>query len=370
MTGDRGMHKRQSNAIGALLVAALLGLGACSARDESATESTPADSAPAIPVEVAAPVRGDIVSAYTGTAPIEAFADATVVAKVGGEVIEILAEEGDEVTRGQVLARLDGDRLRLTLAEIKARLDKLRQDHSRNKELLARNLISQGDFDKIQFEMQALEASHDLARLELGYTEIRAPIDGVVSERFIKTGNTIDVQSPAFKVTSLEPLVSYLHVPEREYRRLHAGLEADVTVDALPGATFTGIVARTSPVVDPATGTFKLTIEIDDDSRRLKPGMFGRIRVESERREDALKIPRNAILGQAGSAYVFVVARGIAKRRSVEAGYVDGAQVEILDGILDGEQIVVVGHSNLKDGAAVAVVETAPMMQATARDDR
>ena len=363
------MRNLQSNVIGALLFAALSGLGACNGSEGSLADATPTDSAPAIPVEVATPVRGDIVSAYTGTAPIEAFADATVVAKVGGEVVEILAEEGDAVTRGQILARLDGDRLRLTQAEIKARLDRLRQDHARNRELLARDLISQGDFDKIRFEMQALEASHDLARLELGYTEIRAPIDGIVSERFIKTGNTIDVQSPAFKVTSLEPLVSYLHVPEREYRRLRAGLDADVSVDALPGETFDGIVARTAPVVDPATGTFKLTIEISDESRRLKPGMFGRIRVESDRREDALRIPRNAILEQEGSAFVFVVTEGFARRREIQPGYVDGAQVEILDGIMDGEQVVVVGHSNLKDGAAVAVVETTPLMQATARDE-
>ena len=352
-------------------IAVASAMGACSGgKPSAAAADTDADGdTPAIPVEVALPVRGDIVSSYTGTAPIEAFADATVVAKVGGEVVDIHVEEGDVVTSGQVLARLDGDRLRLNLAEIKARLDKLRQDHARNRELLARDLISQGDFEKIQYEMEALEASHDLAELELGYTEIRAPIDGVVSERFIKTGNTIDVQSPAFKVTSLEPLVSYLHVPEREYRRLRAGLTAEIAVDALPGVAFDGTVARISPVVDAGTGTFKLTVEVRDPSRRLKPGMFGRIRIESDRRENALKIPRNAIIEAGGSPHVYVVTEGIARRRSIDTGYVDGAQVEVLDGIDDGEQLVVVGHSNLKDGANVAVVETTSMMHATAGTD-
>ena len=300
----------------AILVVAAL--AACSSGDGG--EAAEDKAASSIPVEVALPVRDDIVATYTGTAPIEAFADAIVISRVGGEVVDISVEEGDDVARGQLLARLDGDRLRLNLAEIKARLDKLRQDHARNIELLNRNLISQGDFEKIQYELEAFEASHDLARLELSYTEIRSPIEGVISERFIKTGNTIDVQSPAFEVTSLEPLVSYLHVPEREYGRLKPGLAATITVDALPGTSFVGTIARSSPVVDAATGTFKLTIEVTDESRRLKPGMFARVSVVSDRRENALKIPRNAIVESDGDSFVFVVTDGVAERRAVQTG--------------------------------------------------
>ena len=345
-----------------LMALTLAGCGKEDADEQVADE----DAAPAIPVEVVTPVRGDIEATYTGTAPIEAFEDAAVIAKVGGEVVEILVEEGDEVTAGQLLARLDGDRLRLSLAETRARLDKLRQEYTRNIELKDRSLISDGDFERIQFDMQALEASHDLAALELSYTEIRAPIDGVVSERLIKTGNTIDVNTPAFHVTSLEPLVSYLFVPEREYRRLRTGLIADIGVDALPGLSFQGEVARTSPVVDPATGTFKVTIEVSDATRRLKPGMFGRISIVSDRRADALQIPRNAIVETDGSPFVYVIAENAAEKRAVETGYVDGTHIEIRGGLEAGEQVVVVGQASLKDGSEVAVIESTSMNVQTA----
>lgn len=357
MQGHKGSLSLTTAAIAATVL-----LSACAGDDDTVAD----EEAPAIPVEVAMPVRDEILATYTGTAPIEAFADATVIARVGGEVVDVLAEEGDSVTEGQLLARLDGDRLRLNLAEIKARLDKLRQDRTRNVELLERELISQGDFDKIQFELESLEAMHDLARLELSYTEIRSPIAGVISERFIKTGNTIDVQSPAFEVTSLEPLVSYLYVPEREYQRMTPGLEARISVDALPDASFTGTIARLSPVVDPATGTFKLTVEVSDESERLKPGMFARVRIVSDRRENALKIPRNAIVEANGDEYVFVVADGVVERRAVETGYVEGAWIEVRNGIDDGESLVVVGQSNLKNGSSVSVVETSSMLHATA----
>ena len=316
------------------------------------------EEAPAIPVETATPVRGDIVAIYSGTAPIEAFADATVIAKVGGEVREILVEEGDDVKTGDVLARLDGDRLRLEAEQAEANLRKLQRDYQRNVDLNDRGLVSAGDFEKIQYEMVALKATFDLARLELSYTEIRAPIDGVIAERMIKIGNTIDVNlNPAtFHVTSLEPLISYLHVPEREYRRIVPGQDATIHIDALSGSRFAAIVSRVSPVVDPAAGTFKITIEVSDPSRRLKPGMFGRISIVYDKHADALKIPRSAIVEEAGESAVYVIEENTAARRVIRTGYADGGQVEVLDGLGDAEEFVVVGQTSLKNGSKVSII--------------
>ncbi len=331
----------------ALLAACELGAGG----DENADEETPA-----VPVEITAPKRGTINASYSGTAAIEAFRDATVIAKVGGEVRRILVEEGDDVVAGQVLARLDGDRLRLEKDQAEARLNKLKRDYQRNQDLSGKGLISAGDFEKIQYEMEALQATFDMAQLELDYTEIRAPIDGVISERFIKIGNTIDMNAPAFQVTSLVPLVAYLHVPEREYRRLVAGQDVRVAIDALQGASYEATVARVSPVVDPGTGTFKITIEIIDPARRLKPGMFGRISIVHDRRENALLIPRGAILQENDQAVVFIVEDGQASRRAIETGYTEAGFVEVLSGLSDDEKIVVVGQANLKDGSKLAVI--------------
>ena len=333
---------------------ALVMLGAC---DQGEGEEEGEETA-AIPVETARPARSNIVATYSGTAPIEAFADAVVIAKVGGEVREILAEEGDNVSAGQILARLDGDRLRLEKQQTEANLQKLQRDYQRNVDLKERGLISEGDFEKIRYEMDALQATYDLASLELSYTDIRAPIDGVVSERFIKLGNTIEVNNEMFKVTSLEPLISYLHVPEREYRRIQAGQTAHIDVDALLDTTFEGAVARISPVVDPATGTFKITIEVSDSSRRLKPGMFGRISIVHDTHENALQIPRSAVVNDDGRPTVFVVVDEAAEKRVIETGYEDDGRIEILDGITDGDNVVIVGQTSLKEGSKVAVVNS------------
>lgn len=325
--------------------------------------------APAIPVEVATATRGDIFAVYSSTAPVEAFAEAEVIAKVGGEVIEILVEEGQHVEEGQVLARLDGDRLRFEMQQAEANLRKLERDYERNVDLKERGIISQGDFEKILYEMEALQASFNLAELELSYTEIRAPIEGVVAQRFIKLGNTLPVNAPTFHIASLEPLIAYLHVPEREYRNLEAGQTARLQVDALQGVAFEGIVARISPVIDPATGTFKVTVELDDPTQRLRPGMFGRINIVYDSHVNALQIPRSAVIEDAGASVVYVIEENTAHRRLVETGYTNGGQVEILEGLSDTDHFVLVGQAGLKQGSKVSVINAAETGETTVSEN-
>lgn len=356
---------------GPVAAVCVLLLGACGQGQDGQEPAAEADEeeTPPIPVETSTPTRGDIYAVYTGTAPIEAFAEADVIAKVAGEVLEILVEEGDDVTTGQVLARLDGDVLRLELSESEARLRKLQRDYERNVDLKEQGLISTGDFDNIRYEMEALEASFNLAKLELDYTQITAPISGVVSQRFVKIGTTISAGDPAFRVTSFDPLVAYLHIPEREYRNIEQGQIVGIEIDALPGQPIIAAVTRVSPIVDPATGTFKITIEVRDEQRRIKPGMFGRIGIVYDKHENALQIPRSAILEESGETSVFVVADNKATRTPVGTGYSNKGMVEVTDGLSDNDQVVTVGQIGLKDDATVTVINAVESNPELAKSD-
>lgn len=344
--------------IGCLLLAGVFVLSACGEGngpengDDEEEEETPP-----VPVEIRLPVRGDIYAVYSGTAPIEAFAEADVIAKVEGEIRDILVEEGDDVAANQVLARLDGDRLRLELSESQARLRKLQRDFERNKDLRDKGLISEGDFEKLQYDLEALQASYNLASLELDYTQIRAPIAGVVSERYVRLGNTIGVGEPLFRVTSFDPLVAYLHVPEREYRQLAPGQPVGIDIDALGDERIIASVTRVSPIVDPDTGTFKITIEIRDDERRIKPGMFARISIVYDRHENALQVPRSALVEESEQASVFVVEEDVAVRKIVETGFSQQGMVEIVDGLSDTDNVIIVGQVGLKPDARVTIVD-------------
>ncbi len=333
-------------------------LVACQPSESEGDEQVDENETPPVPVETSAPVRGDVYATYTGTAPIEAFAEADVIAKVAGEVRKLHVEEGDMVKKNQVLATLDGDRLRLELRESEARLKKMQRDYQRNKELQDKGLISEGNFEKIQYDLEALEASFNLASLELDYTQIRAPINGVISERYLKLGSTINTGDPVFRVTGFDPLVAYLHVPEREFRRIAAGQPVHIDIDALPGPPLVATVTRIGPVVDPNTGTFKITIELHGSGQRIKPGMFGRMSIVLDKHEDVLQVPRSAIIEAAGTTSVFVVEDEVAVRKQVETDFSSEGMIEISAGLSDGERVIIVGHVGLKNEARVVVIST------------
>ncbi len=347
------------NHLGPAVLMCVLLISACTQEGAEPDTTESDEEVVAIPVEIGRPTRGDIVAVYSGTAPIEAFAEADVIAKVAGEVREILVEEGDDVEQGQVLARLDGDRLRLELDQSQANLRKLQRDFERNVDLKEKGLISTGDFDKIRYDLEALEASYNLAKLELDYTQIRAPINGVISDRFVRLGNTVSNNEAVFRVTSFDPLVAYLHVPEREYRNIAKDQVVSIDIDALRGQRVIASVTRVSPIVDPQTGTFKITIEISDEERRIKPGMFGRISIVYDQHLNVLQVPRSAILEESGETSVFVIEDGKAMRRDVRTGYAYSGMIEITEGLADDDKVVTVGQGGLKNDAVVTIINEA-----------
>lgn len=335
-----------------LLSAALLpGCGTGEARVPVGDEVT-ADAAP-LPVETVPSWRSDICATFDTTATIEADTEAPVTARVTGEVVEILVEEGDRVVAGQVLARLDGERLKLQTRQAKANLDMATRELERLGRLQARGLVSEASVESLEFERDALAASYELINLTYDYTKIRSPIDGVVAARDIKIGTQVLEGTPAFDVAGTRKLVVHLLIPQVELARLSAGNPVDVEVDALPEQRFEATIARISPTIDVRNGTFRATAYIDNADGHLAPGMFGRFSIAYEKHASALLIPSNAVLQEDNESVVYVVTDGAASRRTVELGIEANGEVEILGGLEEHEHVVVAGHGSLRDGSKV-----------------
>jgi membrane fusion protein (multidrug efflux system) len=348
--------------LAALMLATLPGCGS-DARSDNGPED--AEDAPAaVAVETTRVARGDVASAYTGTATLVPERQTPAVAKLGGIVLEILVEEGDRVEAGQVLARLERERYEFRARQTEAALRKLENELERATELHERDLISTDEYERIQFDTESQRAAHGLAQLDVEHTEIRAPIAGVVAERMIKVGNLVTQHDPVFLIDDFDPLWAVLHVPERQLNLLAPGQPAMLAVDAYPGERFEGEVLRISPVVDPETGTFRATVSFSDDSGRLRPGLFGRVQVIHDRRSGVPLIDRTALLNEDGETAVFVaVAREdgaghTVQRRTIETGYRSESGVEVLSGLNEGDVVVTAGKNSLRDGAAVKIIES------------
>lgn len=339
--------------LAAALVAALVTLAGCASHAQTPEEET---QTAALPVEVSAAREGAIAAYYSGSTTLEAHDDALVVAKTAGVVVELLAEEGEFVKAGQVLARLDGDRARLELQRSAALIERLTNDLQRKEKMYQAQLLSKEAFDQARFEFESNRAAHELARLNLEYADIRAPIDGIVAQRLVKVGNLVAAYSPAFRITADDALEAVLNVAQREIGTLEPGQNVNLRVRALDDAGFEGVVDRVSPTVDPETGTFRVTVAVADPHKRLRPGMFVRADVEYDVRENTILAAKDALLTQDGRTTVYVVEDGTAHRRVVELGYINGTVVEVLSGLQPGEQIVTAGYASLRDGSEVKIV--------------
>lgn len=342
-----------------LLSAAILCISVINISCSSDTQSkniSDEDSTATIPVEMAAAERGDISAYYSTTTTLEAEEEAIVVAKVGGIINQIDAEEGDIIQKGQILAQLEDELLVLEAARTKATMDRLYNDFQRNKELFDRELISTNQYENAKFEYESQKAAHELAQLNVAYSQIKAPITGIISERMIKTGNMVNPDQQLFKISAFNPLLALLHVPEHEMSKLRTGQQTLIEADAVPEELFNGEILRISPVVNSETGTFKVTVAVENATQRLKPGMFGRIRIVYDIHENALLIPKEALMTEDGSNSVYVINDQLVFPRPVETGYANGTFIEILEGLSDGDQVVTIGQNSLQDSTAVQVV--------------
>ena len=309
----------------------------------------------AVPVEVAAVAKRPIAASFSGTANLEAPGEAQVVAKTSGVLLQLLAEEGDQVKAGQVLARIDPERPRLEMERARATVRKLENNYRRSQELLESKLVSAEASDQIRFDLEAARAAYQLAQLELSYTNIVAPIDGVIAARAVKPGNLIQLNSSLFRIVDTSRLEAVLNVPERDLATMKEGLAVRMTADAMPGEVFEGVIDRVSPVVDAGSGTFRVVTAFPG-GEGLRPGMFGRIEVVYDQRNDALTVPRAALLQDAGETAVFTVRDSKAVRVPIEIGHLSGELAEVRKGLDEGDQVVTAGKVALRDGAAVEVL--------------
>ena len=241
---------RIAETIAGFLVLGLLFISSSGCSGEAQSKAPEEEEASRIPVEAASVVRGGISAYHSGTASLEAEEEASVATKASGVVTKLFVEEGDYVSTGQPLAQLDGERLALELARTEVSLGKLKREHERNEGLFEKKLISIEEYERVKSEYEAQKAAYDLAKLELDYTTIRAPISGIVSQRLIKVGNTLRVNDPAFHISDFDPLLAVMHAPERELGKLRIGQEARLMVDALQKTVFTGVIKPVKVLTD------------------------------------------------------------------------------------------------------------------------
>ena len=353
----------------ALMVVALLGLAACS--DNNAQKK--ADPAP-VPVTAVKVEENEIPVTLKVVGRAEAYESVALKSRIDGQVAAVLFTEGQHVNKGDVLVRLDPtdfaaklQQLEATAARDEALIAKSRADTARYSALRDRNFVSEEKVNDIRTNeaaaaanLKASQAAAEVARLQLSYTTIRAPITGIVGARLVFPGSSVKINDTTLAVVNrASPLLVAASIPEKHLPRLRAamksgGMQVDVSIPNDRQQSFKGTVRFIDNAVDPATGTILMKAEIPNTDEKLTPGQFLNLSLILETLKDASTIPNEAVQQGAEGNYVYVVNEdGTVTNRNVQVLAAYEGYSAIGKGVELGETVVTDGHLRLTPGAKV-----------------
>jgi membrane fusion protein (multidrug efflux system) len=307
----------------------------------------------AVPVEVAALGRGEIEAVLRLSSNLEAEREVQVFAEAPRRVTRLLVEEGDPVRKGQQLVQLQDEEQRSAVAKAEIELKESQRDYERTKELHEQKLVTEELFTEAGYTVERNELALADARRELGYTQVRAPIAGIVTERLVNLGDHVTENQALFRIVDFDSIVARIYVPEKDMARLAAAQPARLRADALGGGVFRGSIDRISPVVDPSTGTVKVTVATPRQEG-LRPGMYVEVELVTAVHDDALLVPKRALVYDNDQVFVFRMKEERRVERLRVTPLLENTDfIEPADGLETGDELVVAGQSGLKDNGLV-----------------
>ncbi|NOY26211.1 MAG: efflux RND transporter periplasmic adaptor subunit [Oligoflexia bacterium] len=365
-------------------------------------------------------VRGDVASHLVTTGSLESEAQADIVPETNGVVTQILVEEGDPVKRGQLLAVLSNPTLEAGATRAKLELSQAARDVETARSLHTRGAISDQELRTAEQTYKTAQTSDQEASRTRGFTRITSPIEGTVSVRDVRLGEVAG-GGRTFQIVDLDRLRVVVQLPEKDLAQVHEGQSVVLQGAYDEDTQGTGTVARVSPVVDPQSGTVRVTVAVDPTTTSLRPGQFVKVRIEVDRHKDVLTIPRRALVWIDGDPVAWTVvdakpdeedadkkddkdnkddkdqgaddepgffAKLInkakdaaadadanadadkdkkdepppwplreAERADLEVGYQDPVLVEVDSGLTEGDIVVTVGNQNLRNGTPIRLPE-------------
>jgi len=352
------MSREPSHVVALAILAACLPLGCSIGATDAKTfasgaKATEERKEEAVPVEVATLGRGGIESVLRLSSNLEAEREVQVFAEAPRRVTRLLVEEGDAVQKGQALLQLQDEEQTSAVAKAEIALDESRRNFERTKELYEQKLVTEELFTQAGYTVRRNEIALSDARRELGYTQVRAPIAGVVTERKVNLGDHVTVNQLLFRIVDFDSIVARIYVPEKELVRLAKGQPARLRADSLGGRRFRGAIDRISPIVDPGTGTIKVTVATPQQEG-LRPGMYVEVELVTAVHDDALLVPKRALVYDNDQAFVFrLKEKRRVERLRVNPALEDADNIEPAGGLSAGDQLVVAGQAGLKDGGLV-----------------
>jgi len=310
----------------------------------------------AVPVEAAKVIAAPLSEQVTAVGTLLSNEAVTVSSEIPGRLKEIHFQEGQPVEKGAPLFTLDDSVYRAQLDDAQAKLKLAEQTNKRTSTLFSNKYATAQSADEAASNLAVSTAAAELARVQLEKTRIVAPFSGIVGLRHVSVGEYITAGQALVNLEAIDPVKADFRVPEKFLPAIRVGQSIRIKVDAFPEDSFEGKVYAIDPRLDVAGRSLLVRAMVPNQDQRLRPGLFARVTVLLQLKEDALTVPEQAIVPQGDSQFVFRIVDGKVHLTKVVTGTRREGRVEIVEGLSAGDEVVTAGQLKIRDGSAVSVV--------------
>ncbi|MDX1601451.1 MAG: efflux RND transporter periplasmic adaptor subunit [Salinimicrobium sediminis] len=308
-----------------------------------------------VSVRTASAQRESISGKFTVNGTFQPETRANISAEMGGQVVGIYVQEGDEVKAGQVIAKLSGDKINVNLNNAKANLDNAISTLERYEAAFKTGGVTAVQLDQARLQVQNARAQFDSANLSSGDTNVRSKVSGIVNEKMVELGMVVGPGTPIIEVVDISSLKLRVEVDEAVVSRIRVG----DTVQVVPSVTKDTISGKITFIAPASNGALKFPVEIivENSERTRRAGMYATAVFNESGLDNVLTIPREAFVGSVSDNRVFVLENGIAKLKEIQTGINYGNKVEVTAGLNEGDIVVSSGQINLTDNTAVKILK-------------
>lgn len=327
-------------------------------KENEAKTAIVAEKNASVSVKVGTVKTEDVSLDFSANGNFEPLQELKFSAEKSGRVVRVLVKEGDYVRIGQTLAIIRSEQISSDLQTAEASYQNAQADYNRFENAFRTGGVTKQQLDQAKLGLVTSKSRLQQARVNIGDTNIKATINGIVNKRYIEPGSVLGAATQMFDIVNVSKLKLKVTVNESQVASLKLGNIVQVSASVYPDSKFSGKITFIAPKADTSLN-FPVEIEIANNAANdLKAGMYGTAEFASNQQKQSLMIvPRNAFVGSVSSNQIFVVEDGVAKMKTVVAGRILGDKVEIINGLSDGEIVIITGQINLQDGSKVDIIK-------------